>query len=655
MVWRRRRSWPTLAPCLVAAPWLPRRGLADAQSTAEFEDGCESPHWSRVRQALDGGAGSVADDGRGDPSANTVARMVLEEAALEAGWDSAGCEVGRFVLSAWQLVHAGTAERAWHLLHRFGSGFYALEWRPRGGWPLLRALARLRESARADPAQTYPACGCDGLGGDGASEQAAVEAELLEATASGPLLGASPGGARAAARALPLAAAAELLQRAAPGRTCPLAVATAHLVLAAALAAGAPGGGLPPEAERLLRLAERAAKGWEPERLPFLDLLTTAWPVLDLLALAEQLALGESAGRGRQPAAGLVARGAPPPDPRSPRCPPPDRAALAAGLEAQRVEVVVVFGRRERVEILHRYLLRNLRVNGGVVDRVSFVVYLATTQDLVWLDELVAAHAPVYVIPPVTGRRLAKFYSICTEPETVYVKIDDDVVFLADETIPEMVRERMRGRCGIVSANVVNHAILSAVHQDIGAIRTFFPLEDATSEGAVTDAALPEHGPRHWQRVDDAMPILPVEKHAQSDCVWRRWECAAWMHESFLSRLEDGTQCAYDFGWHDFHAHGHGSYRGDRFVPFQHTRWSINMIAFTAEDLKEVDWDDLAEDDESELAVMVPHRTNSRGCAVGRALAAHFSYSKQEEGLERHTDLLARYDALSRTMDGESP
>ena len=28
------------------------------------------------------------------------------------------------------------------------------------------------------------------------------------------------------------------------------------------------------------------------------------------------------------------------------------------------------------------------------------------------------------------------------------------------------------------------------------------------------------------------------------------------------SRLEDKTFCAYDFGWHDFHASGHGEFDG---------------------------------------------------------------------------------------------
>uniref|UniRef100_A0A7S1S656 Uncharacterized protein n=1 Tax=Alexandrium catenella TaxID=2925 RepID=A0A7S1S656_ALECA len=266
-------------------------------------------------------------------------------------------------------------------------------------------------------------------------------------------------------------------------------------------------------------------------------------------------------------------------------------------------------------------------------------------EDLIFLHELVQRHAPVYDIPAVTGRRLAKIYSICTDPETVYIKIDDDIVYIADAAIPAMVRERRRGRCGIVSANVVNHAILSAVHQDVGALRNFFPPDDAEGAGAGAGQG--------WVRADDQLPLGAVTKHAQSDCVWRLWQCAAWMHESLLSRLADGTECAYDFGWHDFHAHGHGAYRGERFVPLAYTRWSINMIALRTEDLKEASLAELAEDDESELAVMVHHRTGKRACAVGQALVAHLSYARQEDGLLEHTNVLERYDQLSLALEGK--
>eukprot|EP00928_Gymnodinium_smaydae_P078759 TRINITY_DN62843_c0_g1_i1.p1 TRINITY_DN62843_c0_g1~~TRINITY_DN62843_c0_g1_i1.p1 ORF type:complete len:235 (+),score=44.78 TRINITY_DN62843_c0_g1_i1:92-706(+) len=194
------------------------------------------------------------------------------------------------------------------------------------------------------------------------------------------------------------------------------------------------------------------------------------------------------------------------------------------------------------------------------------------------------------------------------------------------------------------------------LHQDIGAVRTFYPQpelqaaaeDDETRRGADQVTTTPEPAP--WFRADLEPPMMPILRQAQSECVWKRWECAAWMHESLLSRLADGTACAYDFGWHDFHAHGHGEWRGEKFMPLTYSRWSINMFAFLADDLREADLTDLAEDDESELSYMVPQRIGRRACAVGRALVAHFSYSRQDEGLMSGTDLLERYANLSLSL-----
>lgn len=567
---------------------------------------------------------------------------------MSSGALSAGCEVGRFFLSIWRLVYFDTEERAWHLKNHFGVGFFSMAWRPHPLWPLFHALSRLHERVLGDPAGTYPHVRCDSLSSNAANAE--MGRLLLVELTAGLHSAATPG------------LAAHFLFSSNQSSTCPLAIAGAFWSLALSLSKA--NSSAVEEVMSLVERGEEAAKAWEPDRLPFLDLFTTQWPLWDLLARVEQLtrardvpSLGESVSPQmpapsplpQMPTPSHPSRAQRHLDPLEPVCAHSDQSVLVHGLEEQRVEAIVVYGRRERVQILHRYLQRNLRVNGGLLDRVSFVVFAAMNDDLIFLQQLVESHAPFYHIPPVTGRRLAKIYSICNDPETVYIKIDDDIVYIADEAIPAMVRERRRGRCGIVSANVVNHAILSAVHQDIGAIRSFFPpapAEAAEAGGGGRGGAGPPTAGA-WVRVDDVLPLSAITKHAQSDCVWKLWECGAWMHESFLSRLADGTECAYDFGWHDFHAHGHGAYRGDRFVPLAYTRWSINMIALKAEDLTEASLADLAEDDESELAVMVHHRMGKRACAIGQALVAHFSYSRQEDGLLENTDLLLRYDNIS--------
>jgi hypothetical protein len=126
------------------------------------------------------------------------------------------------------------------------------------------------------------------------------------------------------------------------------------------------------------------------------------------------------------------------------------------------------------------------------------------------------------------------------------------------------------------------------------------------------------------------------------------------MHESFLSRLEDRTDCAYDFGWHNFHSNGFGGYKaGGRPTPLPYTRWSINVFAFVRSDLGHADAENLVGDDESEVSYAIPMRSGKPACAVGKALVAHYSYSKQEDGLLNHTNLLERYLMLASVTTGD--
>lgn len=607
---------------LVLCVALDTEGRANAweESSGVGLLGCESAYWQWAQARL-------FPTGQEVPNSSAIEAVLAEEENLVTPSDASGCELGRFVVSLWQLVYATHEERSWNLRNRFGIGVYGMPWRPRRGWPLMQALAQLRQRVLADPRDAYPANRCDLLSG-AATPVEEADAQFLAELGS---ISVVP----------PAALAARVLTFSRGSQSCPFAVAAAYWSLALALLANMGNSHTEKEAMQIWDFGEQAARTWETRRAPFLDLLTTVWPLWNIAAKVEQRRIGGSTPSSFQFAApvwpslktGQEAGGSD--DPLNPRCERPPRERLVRGLEAQRVEAVVVYGRRDRVEILHRYLLRNLKVNGGLLDKVIFVVYAAMEDDLRYLNELVEKHAPFYVIPPVEGRRLAKIYSVCTDPETIYLKLDDDLVYISDEAIPDMVRERLRGRCSFVSANVVNHAILSAVHQDIGAIRNFFPLDDMGS-------------PRQWAQADDMEPPLaPITKRAQSDCVWRMWECAAWMHESLLSRLADGTQCAYDFGWHDFHAHGFGREKGDKFVPLAYTRWSINMIAFKVADLGPASPLDLAEDDESELSYVVPNRLGVRACAVGRALVAHYSYTLQDEELHANTDILERYHNLS--------
>jgi len=323
------------------------------------------------------------------------------------------------------------------------------------------------------------------------------------------------------------------------------------------------------------------------------------------------------------------------------------------------------------VRILDRYLRRNLVSAGGIVSKVHFVVLRAIEEDIIYLQSLME-EVPEYNVPSVKGRYLAKMYSVATDPEVIYIKLDDDIVYIGPDADRNIISYATRASniehknlsgnygdasayeiplglahsyenlsintfevlaeaklrepdCSFVSANVVNHAILGALHDEMGAMREEYrPIFDG------------------WKAV--------IEKKAQSDCLWRYWECGEWVHRSFLHHINRGTEDIFKFSKYNFHTHGYGGYKSDDspwITPFKTSRWSINFFAFTVHDLEGIDWDGLDEDDESQISYMQPHQLQIPACAMGKALAVHFSYTLQEDGLLGNTTLLDEYDKLS--------
>ncbi len=52
------------------------------------------------------------------------------------------------------------------------------------------------------------------------------------------------------------------------------------------------------------------------------------------------------------------------------------------------ITALVFYGRKQNVEILIKYLIANLRKNGGILDKIKFAVKTNNTNDLNYLNEL---------------------------------------------------------------------------------------------------------------------------------------------------------------------------------------------------------------------------------------------------------------------------
>ncbi|PGG99059.1 hypothetical protein GX51_06476 [Blastomyces parvus] len=353
-----------------------------------------------------------------------------------------------------------------------------------------------------------------------------------------------------------------------------------------------------------------------------------------------------------------------------------------------KIVAVIFYGRPDRVEILDCYLKRNLVANGGWLDEVYWAPNTDNQADLDWLDKLVPT-SPSYKRITVQSEEkgYAKIWdSSVTDPDTLYIKIDDDIIFIDDNAIPKLVSLKLEhDHSFLVSANVVNGAPLPYHHYRTGAIRPYLPelappkdsiiinnnyyynntnTNTNTTNSNVTSLRKPTWRASqlpYWEGPDDfEFPLdvgnapyvnhrwLPVHnpnktaiyrtpiQHALCS-PWKenrgKWSLAAQQHFSFLESLERNTTDVYDF-----------ARRGVWDMGFE--RISINFIAIWGRDV--IDHLPLV-DDEGMLTKSIPKRLRRPVLVATGALASHYAFASQVNDLMQ-TDILSRYRAYANDL-----
>ncbi|KAF5025769.1 hypothetical protein F66182_2102 [Fusarium sp. NRRL 66182] len=329
---------------------------------------------------------------------------------------------------------------------------------------------------------------------------------------------------------------------------------------------------------------------------------------------------------------------------------------------------LVFYGRRQSVSILDCYLKRNLVKNGGLLDGVIFVERTQDPQDLDLLNKLLESESTYekwHVEMSDTDNFSSGFGNSYdkVEDNVMYVKIDDDIVFMEDSVIPSIVKKKIEHpEYYIVSANVVNQPLLSWVHWNLGAIRPYLPEVDEFGriisfeitdpkqvdwhpsnmppwngpETFTLDSWEPENNQHRWLRLDngdkdhilDSTPIEATE-YSPMGRGWTEWKIGAQEHYSFFENLEKKRLSAYKFETWDF----------------QYERMGIQFVAMLGRDINRAK--PIEADDENHFSCNMPRLLGRHAVADGRGVAAHYSFGSQRGGMDR-TDILDRYRSFAR-------
>jgi hypothetical protein len=267
-------------------------------------------------------------------------------------------------------------------------------------------------------------------------------------------------------------------------------------------------------------------------------------------------------------------------------------------------------GRKATMEIL----LDNLRRFGKVIDQVQVWVNTDEDQheDNAWLASLPQIYGdwvrliprrPDYPVRHPKQYNTGGFYIYTTDPDTIYFRFDDDIVYVDDRYFENMVRFRLDNpQYFVVFGHIWHNATTSYLNQQVyHTIGT-------------------EHGV-----VGSPFCMDPVG--------WESGRFAAYLHEQLLGRVADGTVEDLFF---------------DRYEIPQGVQFSVSNFCFLGSEWAKFGGE-LGPDTEEEGWITRERPAGQVNAICGSALVSHFSFFHHRQFLMQ-TDLLPRYRELARRL-----
>ena len=270
--------------------------------------------------------------------------------------------------------------------------------------------------------------------------------------------------------------------------------------------------------------------------------------------------------------------------------------------EDMRVVVVTPAGRKHYLEILFTYILK-LR---PIVDEYRLWVNTDTTSDVEYMKDLQASNSDFvtleYLPIGITGfsnSTICNFFKHCKDPNTIYIRFDDDVVFVDDiDHFKQFLTFRKNNpQYFLVYANIINNAICTHIHQRHGALGL-------------------EKGIVGYECMD------PVG--------WRDPYVAQFIHHHILDELKGDIS----------------SFRMNMWILHHYERVSINVISWLGSEFNTFDGV-VGDEEEHFLSHVKPLKIRKFNVIFGDFVCVHYAFGTQRPVIDKDTMILSGYKALS--------
>lgn len=265
-----------------------------------------------------------------------------------------------------------------------------------------------------------------------------------------------------------------------------------------------------------------------------------------------------------------------------------------------RVVVNTAAGRRRYMQYLIPYV-----VSSGIVDRYDIWVNTHNGADIEFFEQVAAQFPVVNLVWQPDGvvngnASINAFYKDCVESDTIYFKLDDDIIWMEPGLIEKMVKFRLDNpHYFLVTPLVINNALSTYMLEMDGKIKL--------------DA---------YYNSSAAHPFL-----------WRSGIFARELHEWFLDKyLKTGK-------WDTLHV-------GRKEMGM--TRFSINAVLWFGDEMRKFGGV-VPGDDEEFLSCIYPTQRGISNAWNGDAIAAHFAFFTQREQLDK-AQILEKYGEVCRSQ-----
>jgi hypothetical protein len=263
-----------------------------------------------------------------------------------------------------------------------------------------------------------------------------------------------------------------------------------------------------------------------------------------------------------------------------------------------KVQLVVPAGRKRYMDVLVPQILKQ---SGW--DEFRIWVNTRNEDDLRYLDGLPRIDNRISLALPKEhqpdgNKTIGQFFKDCIAPDTLYIRLDDDICYLEPGAIGRLAQYRATNKEPfLVSPIVINNALFSYLFQVLGKIQ--------------------------------------VNARLTANCLdplaWKNSGFAESIHNLFLSALADNQIDRFKFSSR----------------PIAMNRFSINCISWLGSEFERFGGNvPYGEDEEEFLSVTKPTQLGKVNHFFGECLVAHFAYYTQREHLDK-TDILERYKALA--------